>query len=479
MKSKLKNKLAKYIGDKAFYKALLKILVPIVIQNGITNLVSLLDNIMVGRLGTEQMSGVSIINQYIFVFNLLVFGVISAAGIFTAQYHGVKDAEGIRATFRTKVYMCLIGGTLGIAALAVFTEPLIGFFLYDGSAEGNLELTMQFGKDYIRYILIGLMPFALSSAISSTMRETGETVYPMIASFASVGTNFVLNGLLIFGLFGFPELGVVGAAIATVVSRFVELFILLLYALKSPKCAYFRGSFKTFGVPGKLLGKICISGLPLVANETLWALSITFRNQCYATRGLDAVAATNIASTINNLLSVVYLSMGTAISIIIGNLLGAGKLDEAEDTDRKIIAFNVVINSVTGLILVGIGFAFPYIYNTSAEARIIATFMIVVYGILSPFWAYINSTYFTIRSGGKVFQTMLSDSIFMWVGVVPVVYIAAYSTDMDIFKLYLCGTIAECFKALLGKFLLSRRTWLCQIVPDSGNSEAADNGEAK
>jgi len=461
----MKKTLSRYFGDKAFYKSALAILLPIIIQNGITNLVSLLDNIMVGSLGTEQMSGVSIVNQYFFIFNLICFGVISAAGIFTAQFKGTGDVDGIRATLRAKLYMCYVASILAVIAFFSFSEPLINLFLHDGSNEGDLELTMQFAKKYLNIILFGLLPFAVSAAFSSTMRETGETVFPMITSFVAVGTNAVFNVLLIFGLLGFPKLGVEGAAIATVLSRFVELGMLLIYSFRSKKNGiYFKGAFSFRAVPANLMREIGKKGLPLLANEFLWSLAITFRNQCFSTRGLDSVAAQNISTTITNLFSIVFFSMGTAISIIIGNQLGAGLFEKAEDTDRKLITFGVLLSGGVGILLVGFGFVFPLIYNTTAEARSIATFMIVVYGICNPLWAYINSSYFTIRSGGLVFQTMLSDSIFMWVCVVPVSAVCAYLTDMSIYRLYICTTAAECLKAVVGYILLKRKDWLKTIV---------------
>ena len=204
----MKNFVKKYVGDKAFYKTVLAIALPIMLQNGITNFVSLLDNIMVGQVGTEQMSGVAIVNQLIFVFNLLVFGTVAAGGIFTSQYHGKGNVDGVRQTFRFK----LIAGTviLAVAVLifALFNKQLIGLYLNDGSQEGDLELTLSYGVDYIWIMLIGLVPYTFSQAFAGTLRETEETLLPMIAGLAAVVVNCVGNYILIFGKFGAPELGV-------------------------------------------------------------------------------------------------------------------------------------------------------------------------------------------------------------------------------------------------------------------------------
>lgn len=459
--------LRKYIGDKAFYRTVLAISVPIMVQNGITNFVSLLDNIMVGILGTEEMSGVSIVNQFIFVFNLLIFGAVSAAGIFTAQYHGFGDTDGVRYTFRFKLLTNLIVGIGAVALFACFDEALISLFLHDGSAEGDLELTLVRGKEYLRVILIGLVPYAITQVYASNMRETGQTVLPMLASIAAVVTNFVLNCILIFGFLGVPAFGVTGAAIATVISRFVELMILVIWGHTNPtKCPYLCGAFRSFRVPQKLFRRIFVTGLPLMFNELFWALSVTMRNQCYSMRGLDVVAAQNINATIVNLFSVVYLALGNSIGIVVGNMLGAGKLDEAKETNRKMIFFSVLCALGMGALLCGVAAPFTLLYNTGEAVRDLAVFMIIVSAVSMPFSAYAHASYFTLRTGGKVLITFLLDSVYMWVAVIPATAVLAYFTGLGIHWIFIVGQGIEAAKCLLAWILLKRGNWAKQLVSD-------------
>ena len=217
----------KFIGDRKFYGMVLALEVPIMIQNGITNFVSMLDNIMVGQIGTEQMSGVAIVNQLIFVYNLCIFGGLSGAGIFTAQYFGQKDEEGIRHTFRYKLWMAMILTVLTILLFLGAGEALIQLYLKGGSDGGNLQSTLYYGKKYLNVMLLGLPGFMMVQVYSSTLRECGETVLPMKAGVAAVFVNLALNYLLIYGKFGFPALGVVGAGLATVLSRYLEAAIVL------------------------------------------------------------------------------------------------------------------------------------------------------------------------------------------------------------------------------------------------------------
>ncbi len=459
--------LKKFIGDKHFYKKVLAVSVPIMIQSGITNFVSLLDNIMVGRLGTEAMSGVSIVNQFIFIFNLLIFGAISAAGIFTAQYHGLGDTNGERHTFRFKFLINVIAAILAIIAFAAWDNELISLFLHDGSAKGDLALTLAYGKEYLKIMLIGMLPYAISQVYASTMRETEQTITPMIASVSAVLVNFVLNYILIFGKFGAPALGVEGAAIATTISRFAELAILIVWGhTNKAKCQYLIGAYRSFYIPRALFSSIVMKGLPLMANELFWSLAVTLRNQCYSTRGLDVVAAQNISSTIVNVFNVVYMAIGSSIAIIVGNLLGAGKLDEAKDTDRKMMTFSVACSTVMGILLVTFSHLFPMLYNTSDDVRALAAYMMIVSAITMPFCAFAHSAYFTIRSGGKVMITLLFDSVYMWILVLPISFVIAQFTDMNIHLFFAICQCTEILKAMFGFALLRRGTWVRQLVAD-------------
>lgn len=459
-------KLKKYFGDRAFYKMVLAISVPIMVQNGISNFVSMLDNIMVGRLGTESMSGVSIVNQFIFIFNLVIFGAASAAGIFTAQYHGYGDVKGERDTFRAKMWISTIVSVVCIALFALFDEPIISLFLHETESEGgDLALTLAEGKRYLAVMLAGLLPFALSNAYASTMRETGKTVVPMVASIVAVLTNFCLNYVLIFGHFGAPALGVAGAAIATVISRFVELAVLVIWGHKHPAAYPFLvGAYRGLTVPGRLMGQIALKGLPLMFNELFWSTAVTLRNQCYSTRGLDVVAAQNIASTIVNVFNVVFISLGSAVAIIIGNLLGAGDLEEARDTDRKLLTFSVLSTVGMAVLLCICSPFFPLLYKTTDAVRELATYMMIASAVIMPVCAFANAAYFTIRAGGNVIITLLFDSVFMWVIVMPISFLLSRYTDIGIRPLYFICQATEVIKVVFGVILIRSGIWLRSLV---------------
>lgn len=456
-------KLKGFIGDKPFYKRVLAISVPIMVQNGLTNFVNLLDNVMVGSLGTESMSGVSIVNQFVFIFNLLVFGAVSAGGIFTAQYHGLGDVEGVRNTFRFKFLMNLFISVVAIVAFIAFDDELISTFLHSG-AEGeslDLSLTLAEGKAYLKIFLFGMIPYAITQVYASTLRETEETKLPMYASMLALASNFVLNLVLIFGL----NMGVRGAAVATVFSRFAELaFVVLKTHLNARKHSFIIGAYRSFKMPGSLMRGIVIRGIPLMANEFLWSLSMTLRNQAYSTRGLDAVAAINISGVIINLINVVYMSLGASIAIIVGERLGAGDIQDARGTARKMLAFSVFVAICSGVFMAAVAPVFPKIYDTTAGVRKLSAYMTFVSAALIPFYSFAYSAYFTIRTGGRVFLTFILDSGIMWSIIVPVALVLANFTDISIWYLYLICQGAEIVKLVPGILILRSGKWARKIV---------------
>ena len=457
----------KLIGDKKFYAMVLGIAVPMMIQNGITNFVSFLDNIMVGQLGTEQMSGVAIVNQLMFVYALCLFGAVSGVGIFGAQYYGRRDWEGMRNSFRLKLIICVTISLIAIAVFIIAGNTLINYYLTGEGSEGDIAATFAFGQKYLYIMLWGLIPLAFSQIYASMQKEMGDTKIPMIAGVVAVVTNLGLNWLLIFGHWGFPELGVEGASLATVISRYVEMAIVILWThFHAKKYEYIRGAYRSLRVPGALLKQVAIKGFPLIVNETLWSAGIAMLTQCYSTRGLEVVAAINIATTITNLLNVVYLSLGYSVGIVVGPMLGAGDMEEAKDTAYRMIAFALTMGILVGAIMFIAAPLFPRLYNTTDDVRELAVGIIRIGSCFTPLFAFENAAYFTLRAGGKTGITFLFDSAFMCVISVPVAYVLSRFTGLPILPLYACVNLLNLLKCTLGFVLVRKGVWINNIVQD-------------
>ncbi len=454
------------IGTRQFYKRLLLLAVPIMIQNAITNFVGFLDNIMVGQLGTEPMSGVAIVNQLIFVFNLLVFGGLSGAGIFGAQFYGHGDHKGLRDTFRFKILFGMIIAVVAFVILITCGESLIRLYLTSGE-EGNLQQTFQYGKEYLMVILLEIIPFVIVQIYASTLRETGQTILPMVAGIVAVFVNLAGNYVLIFGKFGAPRMGVAGAAAATVLARIVECAIVVIWTHhKREQNQFVNGVYRSLRVPRRLALDIVKKGSPLLVNEALWSAGIALVNQCFSVRGFTVVAATNISSTIGNLFNVVFIAMGSAVAIMVGQQLGAGEFERAKDTAAKVIAFSVFCTVITSLLMILLSGVFPGLYNTTGEVRDMAGAMIRITAYLMPMQAFLHAAYFTIRSGGRTVITFLFDSGFSWCVAIPFIYCIVHFTGLPVLVIYTLYYSLDFIKAAVGFILFRKGIWIQNIVAD-------------
>ena len=455
----------KYIGDKAFYKAVMALTLPIMIQNGITHLVNMLDNIMVGSVGTVEMNGVTIANQLIFVFNLCIFGAVSGAGIFVAQYAGNKDQQGIVHTMRFKLLFCTLLTLIGMGIFLLWQDPLIGLYLKGEGDPADTAAALTFAKDYINIMLIGLIPFSLTQCYSSTLRETGQTTPPMVAGLIAVGVNLIGNYILIFGHFGAPRMGVAGAAVATVISRFVELAVLVVWThTHTDRNPYAATLYRSAHIPLRLVGQIFLRGLPLMANEAAWSLGFVTLNQQYSLRGFHVVGANNISSTFWNVFSVSFMAVGIAVGILLGQKLGAGDKEGAREDSRKLIALSVTLSIAVGIVYSVAALFIPYLYNTTDQIRLLATELMVICACTMPIDAYAHSTYFTLRSGGQAFITFLFDSCFMWAVNVPFVYCLINFTSLPILTVFILSQSINILKCVLGGWLVHKGVWLKTIV---------------
>ena len=455
----------KLIGDRRFYRRLFAIAVPMMIQMAITNFASMLDNVMVGQMGTEQMTGVAIANQLVFVYNLFIFGAVSGPGIYTAQFFGQRNEEGIRYTMRFKLLLCGALTLIGLILMGSMGEQLIQLYLHTENGTTNAALTLQHGLDYLHIVMISFIPFAVVQAYAGTLKETGETMLPMKAGILSVVVNFCINYVLIFGKFGMPVLGARGAAIGTVAARIVEMVIVVGWVhTKKDRNPYVKGLYRSMKIPAGLAKEIAIKGTPLLINEGLWASGMAM--QCYSVRGLDVVAGMNISNTLNNMFNVVFLSIGNSVAILVGQLLGAGKMKEARYTAYRIIFCSTTLCLIIALALAGTSPFFPRIYETTEEIRHLATGFIRILALYMPVNAFLHATYFTIRSGGKTIITFLFDSCFIWCITIPLAYCLSRFTSIPIFPLYLIVSGVDVLKSMLGYLLLVKGIWLNNLVEE-------------
>lgn len=453
--------------EQSIYKRALLLAVPMMIQNGITNMVGLIDNVMVGSLGTESMTAVSIVGQLIFVFNLAIFGGISGPGIYGAQYYGQGNVEGFRHTFRIKIWICAVCILIGASIFLFRGDWLISLYLHGESEVVNKSLTLALGEEYLSVMLFTLLPFAITQIYASSLRETGESVKPMVAGVISVFVDIIFNYLLIYGKFGFPHMGVKGAALATVLARLVECAIVLIWShAAANKHTFLQGIYQTLFVPGQICITMIKKGLPIFFNEFLWAGGMAALTQCYSMRGLEIVAGLNISNAICNLLNVVFVALGSAVGILCGQTLGAGQYEKAKKNAFGLMWFTGGVCIGLTVILVGISGFFPKVYDTTRQVRQLGQYFIIITAVFFPIQGFLNSLYFTLRSGGKTVITFLFDSVFSWVVTVPTAFLLCKYTGLPILGIYAVVQSVDIIKVIVGYILIRKGIWISNIVED-------------
>ena len=457
---------------RMIYRRALILAVPIMIQNGITNAVGLVDHIMVGSLGTEAMTAVSIGTQLLFVFSLALFGGISGPGIFTAQFYGQGNTEGVRASTRMKALIGIGITVVGVSVLLFGEEPLINLYLHGESSGIDAGLTLSCAKDYIRIMLAGLPALVVTQIYSSALRETGDSFKPMAAGIASVAADVVFNWLLIYGNLGFPQLGVKGAAIATVAARYLDTVILVVWAYaRRKRHPFVQGLWRTLRVERGLSVRMMKKTVPIMVNEFLWAAGIAAMTQCYSMRGLDVVAGINISNVLCNLLNVVFVGLGYSVGIMVGQSLGAGEYERAKTESSTLTRFTALLCvGLTG-VLIALSGAFPRLYETTDEVRELSRWFIIIAALFFPVQGILNTTYFTLRSGGKTLITFAFDSVFSWTVSLPAALLLCLLTDMPVLWVYAVVQSADIIKIIIGMIMIRKGIWINNLAADTASAD--------
>lgn len=447
------------------YKHALVLAVPMMIQNGITNAVGLVDNVMVGSLGTESMTAVSIAGQLFFVFFLAIFGGLSGPGIYSTQYFGQGNMEGVKSVFRLKWWIALFCLGVGTAVFLLWGNDLLSLYL-QGQAEGiDTAATLRYGREYMLIMLLGLPPMVVTQIYANTLRETGESVKPMVAAVCSVVADICFNYLLIYGKFGLPRLEVRGAAVATVIARVVEMSVIVLWAhCGKEKYAFLQQVYRSMKVPVSMTVTILKKSLPIFFNEFLWAGGMAVMTQCYSIRGLTVVAGLTISNALCNMLNVVFIAMGNAVGILSGQMLGASEYEKAKKDSVRLMWFTGGMSLLLTIILIAVSGVFPLLYDTTAKVRHYGSVFIVITAIFFPLQGFLNALYFTLRSGGKTVITFLFDSMYTWIISVPAAYLLCRYSILPIVAIFTLVQSLDFIKVIVGYVLIKKGVWMNNLV---------------
>lgn len=444
------------LHDRKFQKTVLMIAVPLMLQQLIVSSVNLIDNLMVGQLGDMALSGVSMANRFYMIVWAGVNGMIASSVIYLSQYNGANDTNHMKQSFR---FMIVSSYILCIALFIIaffFPEMVIAFFIKD------VEV-IRLGSAYLKIAAISYLPSVISLCIASAFRALGETKKPLYISVISVLTNAVFNYLLIFGVFGFPKLGVVGAAIATLIARSVEALIYL-WMLKVSDMPFKTKVSNIFTFDFELAKRITIRAFPLCVNEIMWSFGMSTLVRSYSHRGLVVNTAYSMSSTISDLFFVLFGGMATASTVLIGTPLGANKLEKAKENAYKLLGFSLILAGVILVLMFATSYVAPYFYNVSMEAKHLSANFLRIMALFFVLYMFNTSIYFILRAGGDTKSTLFMDSGFMWMLNIPLVMLLAYHTNLHVLIVYAIGQSTDVLKACVSYYLLKKEKWVKNLT---------------
>ncbi len=450
-------KLTKLFDDTNFYTSLFTIAIPIMLQNLISSFVNMIDTVMIGQLGTAEIAAVGLGNQVFFLFTMILFGVCSGAAVFTAQYWGKKDIEGIRKN--TGLGLLIVTAVGAIFTIASMTAPRFIIALYS-----NDETVIDLGAAYLRSVAPCFIPFAISFLFTIIMRTIEKVKLSMVATLIALSVNVVLNYLFIFGAGPIPAMGVVGAALATVIARFIELGIVL--GVSYGKKYAIAGNLKDlFSFDLVFATRFFSITFPVIVNELLWSLGITMQSVIFARTNTDAIAAFNITNTVSQLTWVIFIGLGNGAAVLIGKKIGEGSEAEARDYASRITLFAPLVAAGIAIFLIPLSWTLPYLFNVNANVFSIISLMFIILTISYPFRAFNMAMVIGVsRAGGDTVFCMVYDIFFMWILALPLAAAASFIFHAPIWIIYLCLATEEPLKMFIGLARLRSGKWLNNVT---------------
>lgn len=439
------------------FKSLFVIALPIILQNLMQSTVNMLDTLMVGQLGSVEIAAVGLGNQIYMLLNMVLFGISSGGAIFIAQFWGKKENSGIWKMEGVMFSFSIVIALIFTFASVFFPKFLIGLYSKDFHV-------IEIGARYLRIVAFSFPFFAMSFAFSMALRSTEHVKLPMVATMISLVLNAILNYLLIFGIGFFPSLGIVGAAIATCISRIVECFILFIvaYSKKYEVASSIKNlfSFTLFEVR-----KFIKIAFPVIINEAIWGLGTSMHSLIMGRTSTEAISAFNITGTISQITWVFFIGVGNAAGIIIGKKIGEGNETEARKYANTLSWFMPVMAIFIGLLLIPISKFLPFMFNVEANILVQAKMMLMILMCCYPLNAFNMCWVVGIcRAGGDTVFAAIIDVCFMWIIAIPLAACVAYFTNVQPYIIYICLLSEQIFKAIVGFYRIKSGKWLHNVV---------------
>ncbi len=451
------RKVVQFYKDPDYFNNVQKIAIPIIIQQLMFSGLNMLGVILIGQKGDASVAAVGLAGQIAFLLNLVHFGIISGAAMFTAQFWGKRDIPNLRRVLGLCLMLAISASLIFFTLSQLWPSQILHIYSKD-------PIVIELGTSYIRTFSWTFLFFGITFSYALVMRSTGNVKVPTTVSVGALLISTFLSYSLIFGKFGFPELGIQGAAVAAVIARFLECVTLLsvTYAAKLPVAASLR---ELTDFDREFLRRVIKPMLPVILNELFWSLGITTYNIIYGRMGTQSYAAMNIVSTIEQVGFVIFIGISNATSVLVGNRIGSGKENEAYLYAGRSLGLGILGGILLGLVLQLVKVPVLSLYKVSPEVIQDASRIINVVSFF--LWVRVNNMTTVVgilRAGGDTRFSLFLDGIIIWIVGVPMAYFGAFVFHWPVYLVYLCAMSEEATKWILGINRYFSRKWINNLT---------------
>ena len=451
------KRVAALYHDREYFRSLRHLALPIIVQQFILSGLNMVNVVLIGQKGDAAVAAVGIANQVFFLLNLVHFGIISGAAMFTAQFWGKRDVTNLRRVLGLCLALSSTASLIFLLLVQWRPAQILGLYSSDPAV---IELCSQ----YLRIFSWTFIFFAITFSYALVLRSTGDVRTPTVISVTALSLSTLLSYGLIFGKFGLPEMGLEGAALAALIARAVECVLLLIvtYAMKSPVAASLK---ELFSLDLPFLRRVLKPVIPVVLNEIFWALGITSYNVIYGHIGTDAFAAMSIVATIDQMALVIFQGVAHATAVMVGNRIGAGEEEEAHLYAGRSLGLGIIMGVLVGATLLLLRAPILSLYNVTADVTLSAYRVLTIISLF--LWMRFNNMAIVVgilRSGGDTHFSLVLDGIIIWVVGVPLSALGAFVFHLPVHWVYLCAMSEETTKWILGLHRYVSRKWIHNLA---------------
>lgn len=445
------------LKDSTFIRQVYSIAIPVALQGLLQASFGLVDQIMVGQLGSGSIAAIGIANKFPALYLTVLAAITSAASVMFAQYHGTQNSDGIGQSFRINTYLSAITMLIFLIPSIVFPALIVGIYTTDGKI-------IPIAAQYLEIIGIGYLPLMGTFMLSALMRNIGYAKYPMISGIVSVAMNTVLNYMLIFGKIGFPEMGVAGSGLATTISRFFEFLVLSMLYLKIHRKKEFRLVLHN-RISASFVRQAFVIVIPLLASEILWGLGETLYGVVYGRIGTDQMAAMTLTGPVQDLLYKLFFGLTVAAGVIAGEYLGKNEYQKAYDVSGKLLKFGTLSAMAVGVLLALSANLYVRMFNVTPDTLDYTVKLLWVFaGMLFVKMFNLILTCGTIQSGGETKYALILNTIGTWGVGIPLGFFTAFMLHFPIHWVYFCICLEECLRMILGIRIFLSKRWMKNIT---------------